>query len=368
MSGNYVQRGEPALLEKHARAEAALACGADLVLDLPTPWALAGAQGFAEGAVALLQALGCVDTLSFGSESGDTEAIQSAARAIESKAVRDLIQPAMARGITFAAAREQAVRAVDPRAGALLRSPNDTLAVEYVRALHQLQSSMEPFAVRRIGAPHDSCGASDASDAPLNASQIRARILAGEDVSPLLPDASATVLQREFAAGRAPVSIINLGTAILCRLRGMTPEEFAQVPDISEGLENRIAAAAKEAVCLEELYGRVKTKRYPHARIRRIVCCAFLGIGVRARGESPPCLRVLGLNGRGRELLRIAKKRGSLPVVLRAADIRGLDTRARELFALECRATDIYGLAMPSPQPGGTEYTLSPVVLPGGRA
>ena len=154
MSGNFVQRGEPALLDKWTRAEAALLCGADLILELPLPYGAATAERFAFGAVSLLEGLGCVDLLGFGCESGDLPALQRAARAVEDPEVYEAVRERMAEGISFAAAREEAVRERWGEAGDALRRPNDILAVEYLRQLGRLGSPIRPVAVGQIGRAH----------------------------------------------------------------------------------------------------------------------------------------------------------------------------------------------------------------------
>ena len=153
MSGNFVQRGEPAIMLKHARAKAALAGGVDLVLELPLPWAIAGARTFAFGAVSLLNALGCAELLSFGSESGDAAALEETLEALSGDNLNDLVRAKQKNGLSYASAREKAVRELfgEGRVAAL-RNPNDTLAVEYLRALKELGAPMRPLAVRRAGA------------------------------------------------------------------------------------------------------------------------------------------------------------------------------------------------------------------------
>ncbi|MCQ2480636.1 MAG: nucleotidyltransferase family protein, partial [Clostridia bacterium] len=144
-------------------------------------------------------------------------------------------------------------------------------------------------------------------------------------------------------------------TAILYKMRTVTAEEIALAPDVSEGIENRIKAAAESAVTLEELYSLAKTKRYTHARIRRIVLSTFLGLTAEMAAKQAPYIRVLGFNQRGAELLREIKKSATLPLVTKAADVADLSPEAKEMFALECKATDIYNLLSETPLPAGEE-------------
>lgn len=354
MSGNFVQRGEPAVALKHARAKMALANGVDLVVELPAPWACSAAMTFARGAVSLLDALGFVDILSFGSESGDTSLLQSAAEAVVSEELNDgPIKAHTAKGSSFASAREAAVRELFGHSVAdVLKNPNDTLAVEYIRTLNELKSTIKPLAIKRIGVGHDQI---DTVDTYASASQIRQRIAADDDYENLLPKASLCALKEEIAAGRAPASYSRLETAVLYAMRTMNAADLAKAPDISEGIENRIAQAVQKARTLEQLFALAKTKRYTHARIRRIVLQSFLGIEAEDCDGTPPYIRALAVSNKGKELLRLARKTATLPIVMKAADVAKLDERAKHIFALECRAADVFALSLPVAMPCGGE-------------
>lgn len=359
MGGNYTQRGEGACMEAAARCEAALRGGADLVLELPLPWAAASAETFAFGAVSLLDSLHCVDVLSFGSETGDLPALQNAAAELEQLDGSRLRQ-ALRGGLSFPRAREAALggRLADP---ALLRRPNDILGVEYLKALRRLGSSIRPLAVRRRGAGHD---APDSEAGFASASFIRSRLAAGgwEEAARWLPPAGLAICQREFSAGRAPFLPCAAEPLILGQLRRMGPADFARLPDVGEGLENRLFRAAQEAVTLEELYAAVKSKRYTLSRVRRMVLAAFLGLERQMTAAPPPYIRVLGLTGRGAEILRAA--RPSLPLISRHADTAGLNARGAAVYALECRGSDLYALCLPKRLPCGREQRYRPVFLP----
>ena len=230
MSSWFVQRGETALMHPNARAHMALMNGADLVVSLPVPWACAAAQTFARGAVGLLDAMGCVDTLSFGSECADIGLLRAASRAVDDYTVRESMRANLLSGVSFASARQRAVEELDPRVASVLSSPNDTLAVEYIRAIDTLKSELAPFAVRREGAGHDS---GEAVNSFASASLIRSRVRAGEGFADLMPESAAEILKAEIEAGRAPADINVLEKAVLACLRISTPEKIATVPDIS---------------------------------------------------------------------------------------------------------------------------------------
>lgn len=345
LSGNFVQRGEPAILDKWARARLALAAGADLVIELPLPWACAGAEAFARGGAALAGSLPAVGVLAFGSETPDTGAITQAAEGLLSPAFSKALSRLPQDGATFARRRQQALTALIGEKAALLRQPNAALGVEYCKAILEQGLPIAPAAFPRAGAAHDAPAAPGES---LCASQLRAMIAAGEDISSLAPPCTLEVIQREREAGRCPASLESLERPILSRLRAMSLAEFACLPDISEGLENRLYKASRQACSLEELYSLLKTKRYTHARLRRLVLAAFLEIPKEVPA-TPPYLHVLGMTGKGAGLLKGA----SLPVVARPGDVSSLSPEAQALYALEARADDLYALACPVPQPCG---------------
>lgn len=362
MSGNFVQRGEPAAFYKWARAKAALECGADLVLELPVSFSMSGAERFAFGSVSILDSLGCVDSLLFGSECGEINSLQTIAATISSPGFQGLIRRKMQTGIPFAAARQTIAEELLGEAGTLLREPNNILGIEYCKALFRLNSFIRPRTIERMGAAHDSLlpiAENGATQQVASASQIRRHIRSGEAFSHLLPEKAAHIFQQEVAAGRAPAGLEAVETAILARLRTMSREEFHRLPDISEGLENRIYSSVRTAVSLEELHIAIASKRYPHARIRRIILSAFLGLQREQLAPTPAYVRVLAFNDAGREILRIAKRNATLPIIANVSDLKTLDTAANTMFQAECRATDLYALCTPVKGPCGLEMTSS---------
>ncbi len=349
MSGNFVQRGEPALFHHSVRASAALSAGADLILQLPVPYAVSGAQSFARAGVEILNAFGC-DWLVFGSECGNADIIEKTANAVYSNEVNALVADEIKKGISFASARENALRAINPGYADIIKSPNNILGVEYAAAIHRAGSGMKPVTFMREGAAHDS----DEENSDIaSASLIRRKILGNEEWGRYVPDASVY-------DGREKADIRNIEKAVLYKLRTAGRDELASAPDISEGIENRILSAAQQAKSLEELYAFAKTKRYSHARIRRIIINYFLGITAELSGFSVPYIRVTGFNGKGAELLRENKSR--LPVITKAADVAPLGEAAQSIFAAECRAGDIYALCGSGARACGEEKSLRPVI------
>ena len=361
MSGNFVQRGDFAILRAHARAEAAVRGGADLVLELPLPWAIASAEGFAAGGVGVLAATGAVDTLVFGSECGDTETLKAVAAALESESFAAYLRQGLQEGVSFAAAREAAARELLGDRAAVLAQPNDILGVEYCKAIARQAAALMPLALPRRGVGHDG----GTAEGFASASHIRELLTNGEDASAYLMAESAAIYARECAAGRAPVTMQNAERAVLSRLRAMCEEDFARYDSGNEGLYRRFYDAARTAASVDELLFAVKTKRYAYARLRRMLLAAYLDVTAADVPPEIPYLRVLACNERGRKLLKTIKKTGSAPVLTKSADVRALSEEAQKLFALTARAADQYVLAYPELRAarGSSAWTERPVIV-----
>lgn len=300
MSGNFVQRGAPAVFDKYTRAAAAVACGADLVLELPVPVALSSAEGYARGGVELLDRLGVTDALCFGCECGDGAALMAAARAMEAPDFDEALRARLAAGERYAAAK-QAVLA--ERMGAdILRRPNDILGAEYCRALLRRESAIEVFAIPRGGDYHDP--APDAVNP--SATSVRERLRTG-DWESFVPAAAAEIFRQ------APQYRMEWGErALLARLRAMTEDEWSRTAHGSEGLWSKMRTAAHEAATVEEILQAAASKRYPMARLRRLLLCAYLGITGDDLTAPMEEIRVLALSERGRTVLKKSREQGTL--------------------------------------------------------
>lgn len=354
MSGDFVQRGSAAVFDKFTRAEAAVRCGVSLVLELPLPWCVSSAEGFARGAVGLLEACGVVDTLSFGSECGDAALLSQLAEALEELEGSAALKEALEGGASFAAARQQALATrVGEERAALLKDPNNILGVEYIRAL---RTPMEILTVQRKGSRHDGTG---------SASELRAVLEAGGDIAAQLPPEVALVYARETARGRGPVLSSNLEAALMSRLRMLPPEAFARLPDAGEGLENLLYRAVREEPTLERAAMRCKSRRYALARIRRMLLGAALGLEKGMNAGLPPYLRVLSADSRGCALLAEMKKKAKLPVISKAGAVRDLDKEGERVFELGSRAHDLWVLGREKQDfhAGDEDFRQSPVIL-----
>ena len=350
MSGDFVQRGSPAVYSKFARAEAAVRCGADLVLELPLPWSLSSAEGFARGAVGLLGSLGVVTHLSFGSECGELDPL-----------LGEDLRAELQSGIPFAAARQQAVARRVGALAELLQAPNNILAVEYLKAIYDQRLELHPLTVLRTGAQHDRFAEGNIR----SASELRMRIGAGEDVSAFLPRAAAEIFAREKTRGRGPVLPEALESALLSRLRMLTQTVYNALPSATEGLGNSLYRAAHEEPTLDGVLAAAKSKRYALARIRRMTMCAALGVTAGMDTGTPPYARVLAIGAQGRELLRAIDARTSVPVITKPAAGRSLPGEAGEIFALTADAHDLYVLGCPAREERrcGGDWRASPFVL-----
>lgn len=356
MSGNFVQRGDFAVVDKFARAEMAVRCGADLVLELPTPWAMAGAETFAKGGVELLAKAGC-DTLAFGSECGDLTALQTVAEGITAPDFMDAVRAELSRGVTFAAARQEALCKRIGEKAAVLEQPNNTLAVEYLKAITGQKVNIMPYTIPRIGAAHDGKAVGEYA----SATYLRELLKNGKTDAAfeLMPPAAVQVLHRETENG-CLVDINNCEMAILSYLRRLQEQDFVPYDSGGEGLYHRLYDAVRSAATWEELLARVKTKRYPMARLRRMALSTYLELS--APPAEIPYLRVLVANGQGRAHLRKLQDKGA-PVLTKAADVAALGAAAEVLFCAEAKCTDLYVLARQVPGMAESEWRTTPIML-----
>lgn len=351
MSGNFVQRGDIAVVSKFDRAKMAINSGIDLCVELPTPWAMATAQTFAGGAVNILHRLNIVDKIYFGSESADIELLKKASALTTDKNFIDTITSQLKNGTTFAAARQTVAERINPDTARILNSPNDILGIEYISALSRENSLIEPVCIKRQGVDHDSLSPEGSF---LSASQIRKKV-AEENFDALIPFMPENCLSILKDSNLADLSRIEKD--ILGKLRRTSAKCYKELPDISEGIENRLMGAARSAVSLDEIYSLIKTKRYTMSRVRRLVLSAYLDLKAEYTLSPVPYARVLGFSKKGEEIIKELKNKTQIPLVMRAGDIDKLDDQAKKIFNAETVATDLYALSLKNPLPCGTEYT-----------
>ncbi len=332
MSGNFVQRGECAFFDKHLRARAAIMCGADVVIDLPTPWAMSSAETFARGSTGLLESFG-IDALSFGCESDDETLLRACAEMLNNEHTGTLIKKYTAEGISYPEAVSNALTdTLGDKAGQLVSSPNNTLAIEYIR---HLSDNIKLLPVRRIGADHDS---DTAKDSIASASLIRNSGLSDECFD-YVPE-KLTYLYKN--ADRYNVGYCEI--AILSALRMMDKDEFSLYVSDRSGLDMRIYDSVQKADSLENLYAMAKSRNYTHSRVRREVMSLWLKIKKDYCQGTPPYIRILAVSEKGLSLLSKAKDNTDLPIITKYAEAKNLGGRAKEIYEAECRNTDIFSL------------------------
>lgn len=343
MSGNFVQRGDTAVIDKLERARLAVRSGADMVIELPVQYSISSAENFATGAVYLLDALGAVDELSFGSECGDTSQLLKAMATVDKTAIShtEEIRSIMEKGYTYPRALNSVVNGIDPEAAAIISEPNNLLAVEYLRALKRLDSRIKPFTVKRLSADHDS---TTAENGFTSASNLREMIQNGRNIGEFTTPEWASAISSAVSKGEL-AALSRLERVILYKLRSTDADEISQIYDIGQGLEHRIYGA-RMAGSLDELLFTIKTKRYTMARIRRIILALLIGITKDDMRELPPYGRILAFNERGTEILARAKERARIPYGSSIAKLSQTGGAAERFAELEIRASDIYGLAL----------------------
>ena len=360
MSGNFVQRGEPAVLDVNLRTKIALASGVDLVLSLPFPYCSATAEKFALSGVTVLDSLNCLDSLGFGSESNDKKTLLECAKNLRTLDFNLLVSKLVESGVSFPTAREQAVKELfGEKEAELLQKSNDILGVEYAKALLELNSSLDITTVKRTGASHDS---KEGTENIRSASLIRTFIDDLDEVKSFVPNESFEVL-KEATENKKIIDYSKYELSLLFKLRTMSVEDLSKLPDVTEGLEYRIFEAVRNSTSYYELLEKIKTKRYTLSRIRRILLFAYLGVTKELLETPVPYIRVLGFNEKGAKLLKECKEKTKLPIVTRPKDLKNLDENGKKIFNLECKARDLYSLCLQSPDICGKEMTEKIIVL-----
>lgn len=324
MSGNYVQRGAPAILDRCLRAKTALQNGADLVLELPVTVSVSSAEGFAAGGVSILS--GFCDNLCFGAEEPELSKLEALAKALLSQEFTEALRSQLQAGCSFPAARQAALENLGLD-GRILQSPNNILAVEYCKAILSQNSKLQPMPIYRGGSYH---GTDPDRDNP-SATFVRSQMIANKDWQSYVPENSIATTD-----GATIHTLENGQRAILYRLRTMTEAEYAALPYGSEGLWRKLMHNALACSTLDEILENTKSKRYTRSRLDRMVLCAFLGITQNMLEQKAPYVRVLALNDRGREVLKKARKSGCFLNLGETAD--------HPYQQLEDRWSDLYGL------------------------
>ena len=379
ISGNFTQRGSTALIDKWSRAEIALNCGVDLVLELPTLYATSSAENFADGAVKILNSLKVVDYLAFGAETSDMDLLEPIADVLykEPKAYKMLLANELKKGVSFPKARENALikcfqlkdnisslklKNNNSAIRDILSSPNNILGIEYLKALHKRNSSIKPVCISRYEADYNS---TTITNNIASATSIRNLILSKDynTIKNLIPTSSYSTLINCLNEGHIVPSLSCFEKEIIYVLRKMDIEEIANIPDVSEGLEYTIKKAANSCNNLSEVINLIKSKRYTSTRIQRILLYALLGItkdDMEMSKNVLPYVRVLGFNENGKFLLsEISAKNPDIALITSVKKFvdSNSDKVLLNMFDKDVFATDVYSIAFDNNSFGNLDFT-----------
>ncbi len=383
MSGNFTQRGEPAIIDKWTRTAMALKNGIDLVLELPTVYSCQTAELFSAAAVQILNSTGLVTHMAFGCEHNNIEDLNLLAKILDEEpaAYRDLLKLHLGKGLPFPQARANALKEymVNETRNCMTSKPidqilsgsNSILAIEYLKSLKKLKSSIQPVIIPRIGSSYNAINLEGQFS---SATAIRRAVLScknWDEIIPALPGSSLKILKDAIRDGRGPVSLHSLEQMLLGIIRRAHIDEISQWMDVEEGLEHRIKKCALESRSIEEFLSKTKTKRYAYTRLQRIVIHGLLDIKTSDIANfqklgGPRYIRILGFNTKAGKLLKRLKSTASLPIITKAAHYhRHNDEGIKAMFEREILATDLYTMAFPNPErrKGGQELTQNVVLI-----
>ena len=373
MSGNFVQRGNPSLINTWTKTEMALLNGVDLVIELPTVYATSSAENFAEGAIKILNSLKIVNHISFGCESCDIDTLNKLANVLyeEPKEYTALLSHELKKGHSFPKARENAVLMYLNDLSSfsnILSKPNNILAIEYLKALRKTKSKMKPMAVKRQKVYyHEKC----IVDEYASSTGIRDMMRHNEfkDIRRVMPSSAYGLLREEYKKGNYMFDLSKFEHEIIYLLRRMTLEEIKKYPDVGEGLENLLKSAANESNTLYDLINIIKSKRYTQTRIQRILLHILLGIqekDMQVAKKITPYIRVLGFNDNGRMLLsKITKANPKLSMITSVKKYMDQCTnkQLKNMLEKDVFATNIYTLGYEYDSWANLDYTQKIVTI-----
>ena len=377
MSGNFVQRGTTSIVNKWKKAEMALLNGVDLVIELPTIYSVASAEGFSLGAIKLLNNLKIVDAISFGTETSDFAALNNISSIVNEEPMKykSILNSELKKGLSFPKARENALMLYlndNKRYDNILNTPNNILAIEYLKALKKIKSTIQPIPVKREKVYYND---NVIVDEFASATAIR-KLLKNEEFSEIrkvVPKSTYQILKKETELGNVVLDLSRYEKEIIYNLRRMTVSEIAELPDVNEGLEHSLKNAANYSNDITNLISIVKTKRYTVTRIQRILICALLGITKRDVGmakKAEPYIRVLGFNEKGKELIsRINKQNPKATVITSVKKFQDKNNNNKNskiykrLLDIDIFSTNVYTMACKSESLANLDYTKNMVIL-----
>jgi len=375
MSGNFTQRGDVTITDKWSRAAMAVNAGVDLVIELPTVFAVRSAQHFATGSLRLLNALGVVKEVCFGAENAEYHLLNKIANASADTTVINLFHENLMAGKNYASAMSSAITSIYNIPTKILSSPNNILAIEYIKAINNYVLNISPLPINRIISNyHDT----EISNTIASATAIRTHLQSPDcDISTLksaLPAYSYNILKTSLLTNKNFPCLNNLSSIILYRLRTMNSNELEQIIGISEGLENKLLNHSSQATSLENLLALTKTKRYPFSRLQRILIHLMLGTTKETISHfdktGPLYARILAFNDQGRQIIKELKKTSSIPLISKTTNYLNSTKRntaqlndLEKMLAIDTYATDIYSLAHSPNHAGGLDFIHSPIYI-----
>ena len=358
MSGNFVQRGEAAVLSPHARAEILVSSGADAIVELPFPYAASSAEFFGRAGVEILERLG-VDEVWFGSETGDLHILSRYAEVAESEEFKAAYAEATEREGGTASAY---FSILSKMAGATTCEPNDILAISYLRAIRSLGAKICPVTIKREGSGYSETnlvmGAFPSATALRRAWEENEI----EAIMPYLPGVCGEVSRREGKAKTAPATLKNAEALVLGMLALTPAKELEGYAGLCGGLAGRICESAKKAATIEEFWSLCATKKYPDARIRRGVLAALLRVREEDLRAPVSYVRLLAANDAGRAFLSAARRTSDLPVVTRQTDLPKTPLAERQ-FELESASAILYSKCLPQAVAADEQLRHPPIIL-----
>lgn len=365
MSGNFVQRGDTSIVDKWTKAEMALKSGVDLVIELPTLYAISSAENFADGAIKILNSLGIVDYVSFGSEIGEITPLDDVASVLykEPKEFSSLITRQLRSGLSYPKARELAIQMYfgsSQKYTDVLENPNNILGIEYLKSLKRLKSPITPITLKRKYSDYNS---NDIKSGIASATAIRTMLQKGKNIHYVVPYETYELLEEKKKYGQIIPSLSIFSKEIIYTLRKMTLSEIATLPDVSEGLENKIKAAANTSNNLEELILKIKSKRYTQSRIQRILLYALLNISekdVTMSKKQMPYIRVLGFNKNGKKIISaIANQNPKLQIIVSVKKFmeNNTDKHLHTMISKDIFASNVYTLGYEYNSTANLDYT-----------
>ncbi len=370
MSGNFVQRGAPALFDKWTRTKMALHGGVDLIIELPTYYATSSAEYFAQGSIGLLDSLGIVDVLSFGGKTTDIDTLKRIANILylEPNNYKDLLQSELKKGYSYPVARVNALKSFTKKEfdskyiADILLDSNNILGIEYLKALMYNNSTITPNIILRKGEDYNSI---NIVEGVCSATAIR-NMLENYEIEKLkdvMPQDSFNILNTMMINGKAPMELKNFEKEIFYVLRRNLAQDLFELSDVSEGLENLLKKASNETSEIDKMIELLKSKRYTRTRIQRILIHALLNITkdeVSNYKYNPQYIRVLGFTKTGEKLLSQIYNKSNLPIVTSVSKfLKNANETGRRMIEKDILATNIYtlGYQMPSYRKSNLDYT-----------